>query len=103
MTKAQQIRVRLSECRQKLNTLLGVETRTAEQNTVPVRGDGRLMMSRRRRMNAAASRPAIVRARAGEDRRPPVFGKSGLQSAVSCESPLSICPTLTRDWIHRTS
>ena len=45
------------------------------------------MMSRRRRMNAAASRPAIVRARAGEDRRPPVFGKSGLQSAVPCESP----------------
>ena len=40
-------------------------------------------MSRRRRMNAAASRPAIVRARAGEDRRPPVFGKSGLQSAVA--------------------
>ena len=33
MTKAQQIQVRLSECRQKLNTLLGVETRTAEQNT----------------------------------------------------------------------
>ena len=34
------------------------------------------MMSLRRRMNAAASRPAIVRARAGEDRRPPVSGKS---------------------------
>ena len=32
-------------------------------------------MSRRRRMNAAASRPAIVRARAGEDRRPRVFGE----------------------------
>ena len=30
-------------------------------------------MSRRRRMNVAASRLAIVRARAGEDRRPPVF------------------------------
>ena len=43
--------------------------------SVPVRGDGRFMMSRRRRMNAAASRPAIVRARAGEDRRPPVFGE----------------------------
>ena len=27
---------------------------------MPIRGDGRLMMSRRRRMNAAASRPAIV-------------------------------------------
>ena len=51
-------------------------------------------MSRRRRMNAAASRPAIVRARAGEDRRPPVFGKSGLQSAVSCESPLYVPPSL---------
>ena len=43
--------------------------------SVPVRGAGRLMMSRRRRMNAAASRPAIVRARAGENRRPPVFGE----------------------------
>ena len=32
-------------------------------------------MSRRRRMNAAASRPAIVWARAGENRRPPVFGE----------------------------
>ena len=31
-------------------------------------------MSRRRRMNAVASRPAIVRAGAGEDRRPPVLG-----------------------------
>ena len=51
-------------------------------------------MSRRRRMNAAASRPAIVRARAGEDRRPPVFGKSGLQSAASCESPLYVPPSL---------
>ena len=45
-------------------------------------------------MNAAASRPAIVRARAGEDRRPPVFGKSGLQSAASCESPLYVLPSL---------
>ena len=62
--------------------------------SVPVRGDGRLMMSRRRRMNAAASRPAIVRARAGEDRRPPVFGKSGLQSAASCESPLYVPASL---------
>ena len=51
-------------------------------------------MSRRRRMNAAASRPAIVRARAGEDRRPPVFGKSGLQSAASCESPLYVPASL---------
>ena len=31
MTKAQTIEVRLSECRQKLNELLGVETRSAEQ------------------------------------------------------------------------
>ena len=37
--------------------------------SVPGRGDGRLMMSRRRRMNAAASRPAIVRARARRRRR----------------------------------
>ena len=41
-------------------------------------------MSLRRRMNAAASRPAIVLGRAGEDRRPPAY-----------------IPTLTRDWISR--
>ena len=51
-------------------------------------------MSRRRRMNAVASRPAIVRAGAGEDRRPPVFGKSGSQSAASCEFPLCVPPSL---------
>ena len=33
MTKAQQIQVRLSECRQKLNELLGVETRSPEQQS----------------------------------------------------------------------
>ena len=33
MTKAQELQVRQSEVRQKLNTLLSVETRTAEQNT----------------------------------------------------------------------
>ena len=33
MTKAQTIQLRLSECRQKLNDLLQVETRSAEQQT----------------------------------------------------------------------
>ena len=55
-------------------------------------------MSRRRRMNAAASRPAIVRARAGENRRPPVFGE--VRPRVN---PPYMCPTPLRDWIHRTS
>ena len=33
MTKLQEIQIRLSECRQRLNELLGVETRTDEQTT----------------------------------------------------------------------
>ena len=33
MTKLQEIQIRLSECRQRLNELLGIETRTDEQNT----------------------------------------------------------------------
>ena len=41
--------------------------------SVQIRGDGGLMMSRRRRMNAAASRSAIVFARAGEDDGRPFF------------------------------
>ena len=34
MTRAQSIQVKLSECRQKINDLLGVEDRSAEQQTV---------------------------------------------------------------------